>query len=150
MELSNELAPSMFYTPKQPQIEYFPAYSLTLDIQSFMPGVNLVGIESTGTPIPSKTSTLTVLSIHKDELISGITIQSIMLVQLRNTSEGVLAETWLEGIYEYGVGEDNIRAIEDLVISLNEYLSVLNKDIESLGDSARKELDTLQKLIGSQ
>jgi hypothetical protein len=159
MEPSNELTPAVIFTHEPLTIQYFPSGEsflvryipsdeISLFLQPFVPDLKLVGIGSIGTPIP-ETTTLKVLSLHKDQIIAGIKIKSVMLVQLRYVPEGVLVETWLEGAYEYGVADSDIGAIEDLVISLNEYLSILINNKESLGDSAKKELNTLQRVIGS-
>lgn len=159
MDPSNELVPSIQYTQRQLNVRYLSAQSIdryvsansiNLNINFFFADITLVGIQSIGTPVPYQISTITVFPIHKDQVISGITIKSVIVIQLIPIQEGVLAETWLEGVYEYGVGENDTKAIEDLIISLNEYLIVLNKNRDTIGDSAKKELDALQRLIGAQ
>jgi hypothetical protein len=157
MELSIKLDSSMFFTPPQPEIKYIPnleinidtfqTQALYIDARSFFPDIQLERVESIGTPESSETSTLKVLSIYRDQLISGVRIKSTLLVQLSYVLEGVLAETWLEGVYEYGVGDTDNKAIEDLIISLKEYLCVLMKDKESLGNSALKDFESLSKVI---
>ncbi len=150
MEPSNELVPPIQYPQQQLNVRYFYPNSINLNIKFFYADIELAGIQSSVMLVPSQTSTITVFPIHKDQVIGGITIKSVIVVQLRPIREGVLAETWLEGVYEYGVGENDTKAIEDLVISLNEYLIVLNTNRDTLGDSAKKELDALQRLIGAQ
>lgn len=150
MTLSNELAPSAFYTYQEVKV----THSYSQDIKGWFfrnsENVRLEVTPSAGTPATADASALTVLSIPKDTDISGIRLRSILLVQLRRTQEGILAETWLEGIYEYGAGQDDTQAITDLVVSLDEYFHVLNRKKRQLGDSARKELDALRKLVGRE
>ena len=159
MESTNELISHVQYVLQQPNVRYLSAHSIdrylsgnsiNLNIGLFFADITLSGIQNSRTPVLSQTSTITVFPIHKDQVISGITINSVIVVQLRPTQEGVLAETWLEGVYEYGVGVNDIQAIEDLVISLNEYILFLNANKDTLGDSAKRELVALQRLIGAQ
>lgn len=148
METSNELVMSLQATQQQVNASYLSAPSI--DMRFFSTDIGLVKIQSCGTPVPSQISTITVFPIHKDQVIRDITIKSVIVVQIRPIPEGALAETWLEGVYEYGVGENDTKAIDDLVVSLKEYLDVLDTNKDTLGDSAKKELDALQRLIGAQ
>jgi hypothetical protein len=150
MTLSNELAPSAFHTYHEVKVMH--SYSQEIKDWFFRnsENVRLEVAASAGTPATADVSSLTVLSIPKDTEISGIHLRSILLVQIRRTQEGILAETWLEGVYEYGTGQDDTQAIIDLVISLDEYLRVLNRKKKQLGASARKELDALRKLVGRE
>jgi hypothetical protein len=150
--ISTQYAIRVTSFPEQRQITVSSIRSslMPIVVQSFTPDINPRVVEPIGTPIPAKVSTITVFAIGRGQVIAGIKIESVMLVQLRNIQEGVLAETWLGDIYEYGVGESGIQALEDLIVSLNEYLSVLTKNKDHLGDSAKKELDVLQRAIGVQ
>lgn len=150
MTLSNELAASAFYTHQEVRVIHFSSQDMRQWFFRNSENVRLEVPPSAGTPATADASALTVLSIPKETDISGIRLRSILLVQLRRTQEGILAETWLEGIYEYGAGQDDTEAITDLVVSLDEYLRVLNRKRKQLGDSARKELDALRKLVGRE
>ncbi len=92
-------------------------------------------------------SALTLLYIPKGTIIADLAFQSGLLVQIRLSPEAILAETWLEGLYEYGTGAEPSEAVTDLILSLGEYLQVLEARKETLGDSARRELDTLHMLV---
>jgi len=85
--------------------------------------------------------------LPRDSEIGDWRLKSIILVQIRTTRKEWLATTWLEGIAEYGVGEGGSEAIIDLVVSLGEYRESLEKREVNLGDSARRELDYLRRLI---
>ncbi len=118
--------------------------SPTLDVQSFpRKGPDITG-DVVGT---SDTSGLISLIIPQDTKISDLRLQSLLVVQIRQTQEGVLAETWLEGVYEYGAGQDASAAVTDLIVSLGEYLGVLENRQGKLGDSAKHEFDALRRLI---
>lgn len=99
------------------------------------------------TPRLYKLSSITVLSIPRDSEIVGWHLKSLLLVQVSHTRRGSLATTWLEGVAEYGTGKDQAEAVTDLVISLGEYCKSLEKQEDKLGDSARKELNCLRRLI---
>lgn len=87
------------------------------------------------------------LTIPRDTLIAGWFLKSLLLVQVKPARRGSVATTWLEGIAEYGAAENETDAITDLIISLGEYREALERRQRKLGDSARKELDYLRKLI---
>lgn len=74
-------------------------------------------------------------------------LKSVILVRIRRTRKEFLATTWFEGIEEYGAGEGETEAIKDLVVSLGEYREALERRAATLGDSARRELHYLCKLI---
>ena len=74
-------------------------------------------------------------------------MESVMLVQISHARRESVATIWLEGIAEYGTGAGDSEAISDLVVSLGEYRKSLEKRERKLGDSARKELDCLVRLI---
>jgi len=92
-------------------------------------------------------NTLTVFTLPRDSEIGDWRLKSIILAQIRHTRKEWLATTWLEGIAEYGVGEDTSDAIIDLVVSLGEYRESLEKQEANLGDSAQRELDHLRRII---
>ena len=68
-------------------------------------------------------------------------------MQIRYTPKEYVAATWLEGIAEYGAAQGQTEAVADLVVSLGEYKESLEKRETKLGDSARRELDYLRRLI---
>lgn len=92
-------------------------------------------------------NTLTVFTLPGDREIGDWRLKSNILVQIHQTRKECLATTWLEGIAEYGVGEDTSDAIMDLVVSLGEYRESLEKQEANLADSARRELDHLRRII---
>ena len=146
MTFSNELTSNAFFT--NPQIKLTP--SRTPDIRLSWwnsPNImfNIFGTSETHNIESAPTFTL--LSILKGTTIHKYIFQSVLLVQLRQTQEGVLAETWLEGVNEYGTGQDVNEAVTDLIVSLGEYLEVLKEQQNRLSDSAKLEYDTLNKLI---
>ena len=146
MKLSNELSASAFYT--NPKVRVTPLRSQEIKwVWWNSQDIRLDVMPSSETPTTSNLFGLTVIPIQKDTKISGLFLKSILLVQLKRTQDGVLAETWLEGVYEYGSAQDDYAAIIDLVVSLGEYCKVLEKQGDKLGDTARSELDALRRLI---
>ncbi len=123
---------------KNPTIPWSPKTSKEISIFLHKPVM---------TPRFSKLSSMTMVPILKDTVIDGWLFKSLMLVQLSQTRKESIATLWLEGIAEYGTAKDENGAISDLVISLGEYREVLEKREDTLGDSARKELNYLQKII---
>lgn len=109
--------------------------------------IRLVVHKPVKTPIPRKPSSVTVLLIPRKSEICGWRLKSAILVQVSRTRRESVATTWLEGIAEYGTGAGDNEAISDLVVSLGEYRKSLEKRERKLGDSARKELDCLVRLI---
>jgi len=132
--LSNDLGASAFYT--SPEIQVVPFST---------PDITLSGLTSPDVRLDVQAFTL--LPLLKDTKIAGVTLKSLLLVQLRQTQGGVVAETWLEGIYEYGTGEEYTDALIDLIVSVREYLDALEAREEQLGDSARQELKALRALV---
>ena len=91
---------------------------------------------------------LTLVPILKKEVgIPGWRVNSTLLIQLERTQKQSLATMWLEGVAEYGAGEDDNEAIMDLITSLAEYRECLEEREQNLGDSSRKELACLRNLI---
>lgn len=111
------------------------------------PEIRLVVHKPGGTPRLRRVSAVTVVSILRDAEIRGYRLKLAMLVELHRARRESLATTWLEGVAEYGTGKTDDEAITDLVVSLGEYRECLEKRERSLGNSARKELDCLRRLI---
>lgn len=88
-----------------------------------------------------------VVAIERDIMIDGWRLKSTLLVQINSTRKEAVATTWLEGVAEYGVAKNENEAMRDLIVSLGEYRESLEKRKKSLGDSAKKELECLRKLI---
>ncbi|MBI4330750.1 MAG: hypothetical protein HY673_05685 [Chloroflexi bacterium] len=88
-----------------------------------------------------------VVALPPDFVLGGWRSKSTILVQITYTQKETLATTWLEGIAEYGVAKGENEAVTDLVISLGEYRECLEKRETNLGDSARRELEHLRRLI---
>ena len=109
--------------------------------------ITLVVHKPVKTPNFRKPTSVTILSIPRDSKIAGWHLKSLLLVQMSHTRKGSVATTWLEGIAEYGAAKNESGAITDLVVSLGEYLEALERREKDLGDSARKELNCLLKLI---
>ena len=148
MMSSNELKPSAFKTFYEFSVFSLRSPDVRLDVvPTRCPDISFDIVPSSGTPTIVDTYALTLLPVPKDSEIGGLLFRSILLVQLKRTQQGVMAETWLEGVYEYGTGQDDHEAITDLVISLREYLAALKRRKNKLGDSAQKELDVLSKLV---
>ena len=146
MKLSNELPASAFYTNSE--VGVFSVRSPDIKWLGWNSrDIRFDAMTSSETPTISNLSGLTVLLIPKDTKIGGLLFKSILLVQLRRTQDEVLSETWLEGVYEYGCAQDDSEAIIDPVISLGEYRKALEKRGKKLGDTARRELDALRRLI---
>ena len=108
--------------------------------------IRIIGLEAVKTPY-EEPSTVKIVPIPHDTRIGDWSLKSLLLVQIEPTRSGSIAMTWLEGISEYGTGQNEDDAKTDLVISLGEYREALEEREESLGDSARRELDYLRKLI---
>ena len=147
MTLSNELPTSAFYTNPELLIAPIRSPSIIWSWWWNSPNIELGVILSSETPTVSDLSGLTVLIVDKGAKIGDVLLKSPLLVQLRKTRDGVLSETWLEGVYEYGSGQDDPEAITDLLISLAEYRKALEKRGTKLGGTARRELDALLMLI---
>jgi hypothetical protein len=146
MTLSNELTASAFFT--NPEIPV--TQSRTPDIPFpwwNSPKIALDTVGTSDTRAVGAASALALLPIPRDTQIGRLRLQSILLVQLRQTPEGVLAETWLEGVYEYGAGQDDSEAVIDLIASLGEYVDALEARELQLGDSAKHELYALRRLV---
>ncbi len=146
MTISNELRSTPFAT--NPQI--FLKYERTPDISftfSNSPRIifNIMG--TVKSPVLESESGLTLLLVPRDTHIDDLCLRSFLLVKILQTKEGVLAESWLEGIYEYGSGQIASEAVIDLIISLGEYLDSLEEREARLGESAKRELDALRKLV---
>ena len=109
--------------------------------------INIVVHKPVKTPSFRKANSVLVLSIPRGSEIGPWHLKSVLLVQISRSRRESVATTWLEGVAEYGVGKGDDEAILDLVVSLGEYRDSLEKRKGKLGDSARKELDRLRKLI---
>ncbi len=144
--VSNELPAS--FTVYNPKISVNISFSPVIDIHTITsPQIKWQVLKPTSTPYLKKVSSLTVLTISRDTPIAGWKFKSILLVRIQDSPDESIATSWLEGVLEYGTGKGHQEAIEDLVVSLGEYLESLEKQYDILGDSARRELDTLRKLI---
>ncbi|NVM23770.1 MAG: hypothetical protein HWN68_18580 [Desulfobacterales bacterium] len=99
------------------------------------------------TPKAIRFGSITVLAIPIGSVIASWQLKSILLVQIRYAKKELLATTWLQGISEYGVGQNQSDAITDLIVSLGEYFKSLKKRKRKLGNSALNELAALERLI---
>ena len=109
--------------------------------------IKLVIHKPVKTPILRNPNSVTVLSIPRGSEIGDWRLKSVLLVQISHSRSESVATTWLEGVAEYGAGTGDNEAISDLVVSLGEYRKSLEKREKKLGDSTRKELDCLRRLI---
>lgn len=146
MTLSNEIPSSAFVSNPEICIVAFPSLPIELKSET-SPEISFVVHNPGKTLTRGKSNTLTVLTLPRDSEIGDWRLKSIILVQIRHTQKEYLATTWLEGIAEYGVGKGESEAIIDLVVSLGEYRDSLEKQEVNLGDSARRELDYLRRII---
>lgn len=80
--------------------------------------------------------------------VGAYKLKADLLVEIRRTWEQCIASTWLEGVIEYGAGNSDTEAIVDLVSSLGDYRISLMRRKDSLGESAKRDLELLQQLIG--
>ena len=92
-------------------------------------------------------------SLEMRLLYEGITVgvyklKTQLLMEIRRNRDQCIASTWLEGVVEYGVGDSDSEAIVDLVYSLGDYRVSLLKRKDSLGESAKRDLKLLERLIG--
>ena len=144
--VTNKLKASAFVS--NPMIRVVPLSSSPLQWE--LEGnveIRLVVHKPIKTPSLRKPSSVTVLLIPRKSEIGGWRLKSVMLVQVSRSRRESVATTWLEGIAEYGTGAGDNEAVSDLVVSLGEYRRSLEKRERKLGDSARKELDCLRRLI---
>ena len=146
MTISNEIPSSAFISNPEIRIMAFPSPPIELKSET-SPEIIFVMHNPGKTLTRGRSNTVTVLTLPRDSEIGDWRLKSIILVQIRTTRKEWLATTWLEGIAEYGVGEGGSEAIIDLVVSLGEYRESLEKREVNLGDSARRELDYLRRLI---
>ena len=144
--VTNKLKASAFVS--NPMIRVVPLPSSPIQWESVSSAeIRLVVRKPVKTPGLIKPSSVTVLSIPRDSEIGGWRLKSVMLVQISRARRELVATIWLEGFAEYGTGVGDNEAISDLVVSLGEYRKSLEKRERKLGDSARKELDCLRRLI---
>ena len=100
-----------------------------------------------GTPDIPHPHSLAVMTLSEGLEVGGWRLKSLIMMQMQCAETECVASTWLEGVLEYGVGERQDEAIVDLLISLGEYLESLDERETTLGDSAKRELDYLRKII---
>ena len=144
---TNTLDASAFVSNPRVFIEVWPSPLIEVHSQTG-PTVQFSVHRPVKTPHFPKAESTTVFIITKDSKIRGWHLKSVLLAQIQPTSRrGWVATTWLEGVAEYGVAKSASEAVEDLVISIGEYLESLENRVENLGDSAKRELDYLRKLI---
>ena len=111
------------------------------------PSLMLVEHNTARTPTVRRLDALTVVSVSQDSEIAGWVLKSVLIAQVRRTRKQSVATTWLEGFVEYGTGKTDSEAMADLVISLGEYRESLERREGKLGESAKKELEHLRRLI---
>jgi len=146
VNVSNELNASAFVSSAVLTLE--PTIIPFIQWQSQgSPEMDYAVRESIQTPIVTTPQSVTVLSIPMDTELAGWYIKSLLLTEIQHTPEGSIAKTWLEGVCEYGTSKDENEALSDLVTSLGEYRESLEDREDSLGESARKDLIYLRKLI---
>lgn len=80
------------------------------------------------------------------EFKAGRRLNSILLVQVRASRNGVLAITYLEA-EEYGWGMSEHEAVMDLMSSLVEYMESLESRQDRLAEPALADLRKLQQLF---
>ena len=143
---TNKLKASAFVSNPIIRVVPLPSSPLQWELESSAE-IKLVVHKPVRTPIPRKPSSVTVLLIPRKSEIGGWRLKSVTLVQVSLARRESVATIWLEGVAEYGTGAGDNEAISDLVVSLGEYRKSLEKREKKLGDSARKELDCLRRLI---
>ena len=145
--VTNKLEASAFVSNPVIQVVPLSTSPIQWELESSAE-IRLVVHKPVKTPNLRKPSSVTILSIPRNSEIVGWHLKSLLLVQINHTQKESVATTWLEGIAEYGVAKNESGAIIDLVVSLGEYLEALERREKNLGDSARKELNYLRRLIG--
>lgn len=144
--IGNELARRAFVTG--PEIRIGPLLSSPIEVNwQTSPQIEFEVGKAQKTPNPRKADSLTVVAVPRDSKMGGWRLKSLIVVQIRRVGRESVATTWLEGIPEYGAGKADGDAIVDLVVSLGEYLESLQKQQGNLGDSVRKEMDYLGRVI---
>lgn len=146
MTVSNELQTSAFVSTSDMAMKCWHA-DLAWSRSRTSPELKFPVHKPGKTVAPFKSPTLSVYSLPRRTEISGWRLKTLLLIQVRRTRRESVATTWLEGMVEYGTGKGESEAIADLVVSLGEYRESLEKREKNLGDSARKELDYLRKLV---
>ena len=96
---------------------------------------------------PGHTEAITAMPLETGYAAKGWELLSSLTIQIRTTSDRVIVETWLESLFEYGTGSSNEEAIADLVVSIGEYLELLEARQPELGDIALKEFAHLRRLV---
>ena len=143
---SNEITQLPFVYDSRIRVGFFQSLPIPW-FSGTSPRIRITAHKAAKTPNIRKPKSVTVVSIPHDTQIAGWRLKSLLLVQLTPARRELVAETWLEGLAEYGTAENEADAITDLVVSLGEYGEALESREKNLGDSARKELDYLRRLI---
>ena len=147
--VSNQIEPSAFFTCPSFSVTHIASPTFSLPFQTTEEFEYLVH-KALKTPNPRKIDSLTVRAISSDSSdsqICGWHLLSTLLVQLRRSRKTWVATTWLESVAEYGAGDTEVEAIEDLITSLGEYCLALEKRENQLGESAQRELARLRALL---
>ena len=144
--VSNALSDLPFVSDSN--IRVMPSSSIPAEITpETSPEIMITFCKTGTTRTQRRQSSLTVLAIPGGTKISGWHVKSVMLVQVSRTRKESVATIWLENVVEYGVGKKDNEAIIDLIVSIGEYKQSLEKLKKKLGDSSRKDLENLCKLI---
>ena len=143
---SNELTQAPFVYNFRIRGKFLPSSPIPSFFETG-PQIKMTVHKAVKTPKIRNLRSVTVLCTPGDMLIADWHLKSLLLVQLTPARKGSVATAWLEGIAEYGTAENETDAITDLVISLGEYREALERREENLGNSARRELDYLRRLI---
>jgi len=90
---------------------------------------------------------LSLVVLPKDwEFATGRLLRSVLLIQLKISSSGILATTYLEA-EEYGWGKTENEAITEVLTSLVEYMESLETRRDHLGEPAQADLKRLRQLF---
>ena len=68
-------------------------------------------------------------------------------VEIKQTSEEWFATVEVECLYEWGVGEREEQAIDDLVCSLGDYKLWLDKHRGSLAECSARDLELIENMV---
>ena len=102
-------------------------------------------IEEKGTPVPL-TSTIGMLTIPRERVIKGNYILQVDLVaEVRVESDKYVVVDYQ--IDEYGIGDSRQEAEQDLLYSLVDYLTSLEKRGSRLGDREHHNLQLLKRML---
>ena len=74
-------------------------------------------------------------------------LKTDLTVEIKQTSEEWFATVEIECLYEWGVGETEEQAIDDLVCSLGDYKLWLDKHRDNLAECSSRDLELIENMV---